>query len=184
MDPVPFAGGAAPKLDMPTSFSHNSFRPVGRTLKDGPRPSREHPAGSLLLHTEEAFGSATVVPNEIPPQYLLSASAPVKALIGSSPVRAYRHGSAPQGVTAPYVTWFLVSGLPELNVSGTPSVDQHTVQVDCWSDTDAGVEALATAVRNAIEPTHHMTRIAINDRDPETLRFRIGLQFDFWQHFD
>lgn len=58
-DPVPYAGGAAPKLDMPTSFSHNSFRPVGRTLKDGPRPSAEHPAGSLLLHTEEAFGSAT-----------------------------------------------------------------------------------------------------------------------------
>ncbi|RKT57118.1 LVIVD repeat-containing protein [Saccharothrix australiensis] len=58
-DPVPYAGGAAPKLDMPTSFSHNSFRPVGRTLADGPRPTREHPAGSLLLHTEEAFGSAT-----------------------------------------------------------------------------------------------------------------------------
>ncbi|MFD1150787.1 LVIVD repeat-containing protein [Saccharothrix hoggarensis] len=58
-DPIPYAGGAAPKLDMPTSFSHNSFRPVGRTLKDGPKPSREHPAGSLLLHTEEAFGSAT-----------------------------------------------------------------------------------------------------------------------------
>ncbi|GAB2984668.1 LVIVD repeat-containing protein [Saccharothrix stipae] len=57
--PVPYAGGAAAKLDMPTSFSHNSFRPVGRTLKDGPKPSREHPAGSLLLHTEEAFGSAT-----------------------------------------------------------------------------------------------------------------------------
>ncbi len=57
--PIPYAGGAAPKLDMPTSFSHNSFRPVGRTLKDGPEPSREHPAGSLLLHTEEAFGSAT-----------------------------------------------------------------------------------------------------------------------------
>ncbi|QFZ22829.1 LVIVD repeat-containing protein [Saccharothrix syringae] len=58
-DPVPYAGGAAPRLDMPTSFSHNSFRPVGRTLADGPRPSAEHPAGSLLLHTEEAFESPT-----------------------------------------------------------------------------------------------------------------------------
>ncbi|WP_433264212.1 hypothetical protein ACQPZF_34405 [Actinosynnema sp. CS-041913] len=57
--PVPYAGGGVPKLDMPTSFSHNSFRPVGRTLHDGPKPTREHPAGSLLLHTEEAFGSAT-----------------------------------------------------------------------------------------------------------------------------
>ncbi|SER53611.1 hypothetical protein SAMN05216188_112159 [Lentzea xinjiangensis] len=58
-DPVPYAGGAVPKADMPTSFTHNSFRPVGRTLDDGPRPTRENPAGSLLLHTEEAFGSPT-----------------------------------------------------------------------------------------------------------------------------
>ncbi|MEU5696571.1 hypothetical protein [Actinosynnema sp. NPDC020468] len=58
-DPIPYAGGGVPKLDMPTSFSHNSFRPVGRTLADGPKPTREHPAGSLLLHTEESFGSST-----------------------------------------------------------------------------------------------------------------------------
>ncbi|NUT53713.1 MAG: hypothetical protein HOV94_41450, partial [Saccharothrix sp.] len=58
-DPVPYAGGTVPKADMPTSFTHNSFRPVGRTLGDGPQPTRENPAGSLLLHTEEAFGSPT-----------------------------------------------------------------------------------------------------------------------------
>ncbi|MEV6716949.1 hypothetical protein AB0M48_33515 [Lentzea sp. NPDC051208] len=58
-DPVPYAGGAVPKADMPTSFTHNSFRPVGRTLLDGPLPTRENPPGSLLLHTEEAFGSPT-----------------------------------------------------------------------------------------------------------------------------
>ncbi|GLY53994.1 hypothetical protein [Lentzea sp. NBRC 102530] len=58
-DPVPYAGGSVPKADMPTSFTHNSFRPVGRTLLDGPKPTRENPAGSLLLHTEEAFGSPT-----------------------------------------------------------------------------------------------------------------------------
>jgi hypothetical protein len=58
-EPVPYAGGAAEPAAMPTSFSHNSFRPVGRTLSDGPRPTRDNPAGSLLLHTEEAFGSPT-----------------------------------------------------------------------------------------------------------------------------
>jgi hypothetical protein len=58
-DPIPYAGGAAPRPDMPTSFSHNSFRPVGKTLADGPRPTAANPAGSLLLHTEEAFDSPT-----------------------------------------------------------------------------------------------------------------------------
>jgi hypothetical protein len=57
--PVPYAGGAAERDAMPTSFSHNSFRPVGRTLADGPLPTRDNPSGSLLLHTEEAFGSPT-----------------------------------------------------------------------------------------------------------------------------
>ncbi|CAM3568338.1 LVIVD repeat-containing protein [Kibdelosporangium persicum] len=59
VDPIPYAGGNVPKIDMPTRFTHNSFRPAGRTLADGPRPTRENPAGSLLLHTEEAFGSST-----------------------------------------------------------------------------------------------------------------------------
>ncbi|TWP45461.1 hypothetical protein FKR81_39240 [Lentzea tibetensis] len=58
-NPVPYAGGAVPKLDMPTSFTHNSFRPVGTRLADGPLPTKENPAGSLLLHTEEAFGDPT-----------------------------------------------------------------------------------------------------------------------------
>ncbi|GLZ35479.1 hypothetical protein Lesp02_76660 [Lentzea sp. NBRC 105346] len=59
IDPVPYAGGNVPKIDMPTRFTHNSFRPVGKTLRDGPKPTRENPAGSLVLHTEEAFGSNT-----------------------------------------------------------------------------------------------------------------------------
>ncbi|RJQ68377.1 hypothetical protein D5S17_32205 [Pseudonocardiaceae bacterium YIM PH 21723] len=57
--PVPYAGGAAEQAAMPTSFSHNSVRPVNGTLADGPIPSAENPPGSLLLHTEEAFGSPT-----------------------------------------------------------------------------------------------------------------------------
>ncbi|MBP2476966.1 hypothetical protein JOF53_005838 [Crossiella equi] len=58
-NPIPYAGGGVPTKDMPVAFSHNSIRPVGARLADGPKPTREHPAGSLLLHTEEAFGSPT-----------------------------------------------------------------------------------------------------------------------------
>jgi hypothetical protein len=58
-EPVPYAGGAAERAAMPANFSHNSFRPVGSTLADGPEPTQANPAGSLLLHTEESFGSPT-----------------------------------------------------------------------------------------------------------------------------
>jgi hypothetical protein len=64
----------------------------------------------------------------------------VTAIIGTNPVRAYKHGSAPQAVAGPYVTWFVVSGAPENQLSGRPPVDAYQVQVDCWSDnTGTGV---------------------------------------------
>lgn len=58
-DPVPFAGGGFPASVAPSSFMHNSFRPVRETLRDGPRPGRTHRPGSLIMATEEAFSSPT-----------------------------------------------------------------------------------------------------------------------------
>lgn len=115
---------------------------------------------------------------------LLSASTAVKALIGSNPVRAYRHGSAPQAVVAPYVTWFVVTGNPENTLEDLPRVDRYEVQLDCWSEnTGTGaiqVETLAQAVRDALEPYAYMTAVVADTRDQETQRYRVALQFTFW----
>lgn len=117
----------------------------------------------------------------LPPIYTwLKASTAVKAIIGNTP-RAYRHGDAPQDTTQPYVTWNLVAGVPDNQLSGVPPSDRYTVQVDCWHQTDAGVDSLATAVRNAIEPYAHMTSMPVNNRDPETKLYRMALQFDVLQ---
>lgn len=114
----------------------------------------------------------------------IAADSVVTAIIGTNPVRCYRHGSAPQNVVAPYVTWFIVAGTAENNLSTTPATDRWTIQADCWSDNtgtgSAGIETLAEAVRDALEPIGHMTGVVVNTRDPETQRFRIGLQFDVW----
>ena len=111
---------------------------------------------------------------------ILSQDSDVSSLLGPTPLRVYRHGEAPQNVRAPYVTWFIVSGIPENELSDLPLVDAYSVQVDCWSNSDAEVELLAEAVRNAIEQHHHMTAIGPNGRDPTTMRFRIGMTFSFW----
>jgi hypothetical protein len=117
---------------------------------------------------------------------LLSASSAVKAIIGSSPVRAYRHGDAPQNAVAPYVTWFVVSGTPENALSDLPPVDNYNVQVDCWSDSSGvgstTVETLAQAVRDAIEPTSYMTSVISDGKDFDTQRYRIGMTFSFYTH--
>ena len=107
----------------------------------------------------------------------LKAAPAVTAILGAAP-KVYRHGSAPQGAVAPYVTWSVISDAPENNLSELPPVDRVTVQVDCYHTTDPGIEQLATAVRNAIEPHAHMTGMPINEREPETQLYRIALQFD------
>lgn len=115
----------------------------------------------------------------------LKASQAVKNIVGVNPPRIFRHGSAPQRpdglpLSDPYVTWFLVVGTPENNLSDLPPVDRMTVQVDCWHQTDSGIETLAEAVRDAIEPVAHMTGIVVNLRETETKLYRIGMQFDHW----
>ena len=108
---------------------------------------------------------------------LLAGDGLVAELVGT---RIYRHGDAPQGVSTPYVTWFVVSGTPENELSGGPRIDAYSVQVDCWADRDALVEEVATAVRDAIELRYHMTAVVANDRDRDTMRYRIGMTFSFW----
>lgn len=116
----------------------------------------------------------------LPPVYnTLRASSAVVRLVDD---RIFRN-TAPQGTQAPYVTWFLVTGTPENHLSGLPSMDRMTIQLDCWGaqdEGDDGSEALATAVRDALEPYGHMTAQPIDARDPVTKLWRMALEFDWF----
>lgn len=124
-----------------------------------------------------------MLPNLFP---LLKDSSAVRALIGDvgGVLRFYRHGTAPQGVTAPYVTHQAISGTPELVLDGTPPVDGSLIQVSCWSDNagtgSKGIETLGTAVRDAIEAEHHIVSFRDMGQDPETKRYRIDLDVSVW----
>jgi hypothetical protein len=110
----------------------------------------------------------------------LKASQSVKSIVGTNPPRIYRHASAPQDTSRPYITWNVLSTLPANNLSQLPPVDRISVEIDCWHQTDSGIEALAEAVRDAVEPYAHMTATFIDTREAETKLFRIGMQFDWW----
>lgn len=110
----------------------------------------------------------------------LKTSETVKAVVGQNPPRIYRHGAAPQDGSRPYITWFVVSGVPENHLSGLPPTDRVQVQVDCWHQTDAGVELLARAVRDAIEPHAHMVGTPVDLREPETKLYHVALSFDWF----
>ena len=113
----------------------------------------------------------------LPPVFTtLRNDATVLSTVGN---RIYRHGDAPQNVTKPYVTWFVVMGMPELQISGAPCSDMDTIQMDCWSEQDSEVESLAYAVRKALDDAKIANRIVINGREDETRLYRIGIEADF-----
>lgn len=117
----------------------------------------------------------------LPPIFqTLKASQAVKDIVGTNPPRVYRHGSAAQDASRPYVAWLVVTDDPHNNLSDLPPGDRVSIQVDCYHQTDAGIVLLAQAVRDAIEPHAHMTGMPVNLREPETLLHRIALTFDWF----
>lgn len=114
----------------------------------------------------------------LPPIYpILSGNAAVVALAGN---RIYPDGDAPQGIAGPYVTWFLLSGIPQNELDAAPSTDRCAVQIDCWGSSGADAKHLAGVVRAAIEPHACVTGIILNGREPETGLHRLALQIDYW----
>ena len=113
----------------------------------------------------------------------IKASSAVRALIGSSPVRFYQFGMAPQDVVKPYVVWQRVFGSPENYLGDTPDMDSFTLQVDVYASPTQGAEVarnVAIALRDAIEPVAHITSWLGESQDPDTKNFRFGFQVDWW----
>lgn len=93
--------------------------------------------------------------------------------------RIYRHGSAPQNVQKPYITWFMVTGQPENVLGSNPCFDRDIIQIDCWSESDEGVETIAYAVRDALDSNNITNRMVINSRETDTKLYRIAIEADF-----
>jgi len=116
-----------------------------------------------------------------PPIFATCAAVPaVTALIGTSPVRLYPFGDAPQAVAMPYVTWQLVSGIPENYISQTPDIDRFGLQIDCWANTASAARSVAMALRDAIEPHAHIVAWRGESRDNDTLHYRYSFDVDWF----
>ena len=118
----------------------------------------------------------------IPPIFtLLSASSSVKALLGTSPLRVFPWGEAPQTTLKPYATYIVYSGQPENTQGETPEMDSLSTQVDVWAESVSSCVSVAEAVRDALEPYAHMTNFSSASPDEETGLFRQRMDFDFFE---
>jgi hypothetical protein len=106
----------------------------------------------------------------------LRANSGVAEIVGN---RVYRHGEAVQLTEKPYITWSVISSIPYNRLSEVPTIDVISIDVNCWHQTDAGVEIMQSRVRAAMEPYCYMVNIIANQREPDTKLYRIGMQFDW-----
>lgn len=110
----------------------------------------------------------------------LYASAPVKALLGSSPLRVYPAGEATQDTTVPYAVFQTIVGVPEQFLSTRCDMDGFTVQVDVYAATLSSARACASAIRTALESVAYITSVREPSKDTTTRNYRYSMDVDFF----
>ncbi|MHC5351691.1 tail completion protein gp17 [Metapseudomonas furukawaii] len=110
---------------------------------------------------------------------ICAANAAVKAALGTSPVRLFPFGEAPQDVIKPYAVWQQYGGQPENFLAQRPDLDTISLQVDVYAVTGAAATSAAKAIRDAIELRAHITRWGAAERDPSTGNYRVSFDVDW-----
>lgn len=111
---------------------------------------------------------------------ILDSNSSVKSLLGSSPLRVFPWGRAPQDVKKPYGVYAVYNAIPENYLGEVPDIDNKGTQINLYADTSQSLQDCFIAVRNAIEPYAHMTSFATPDLDADTDLYSCRMEFDFW----
>lgn len=116
----------------------------------------------------------------LPPLFsTLNASAAVKAIFGSSPLRVYGFGRARQDEPLPYAVFQTVSGTPENYLGQVPDMDGMTMQLDVYARTTETAIDGAEAIRDALEPVAYVTAWRGESKDSDTSHYRFSFDVDF-----
>ena len=117
-----------------------------------------------------------------PPIFTVAASDPeVIRLLGSSPVRLWPFGEAPQNAAYPYAVWQVINGTPENYLAQRPDMDGLSLQVDVYGKSAGEVRAVVAALRRSLELSTHITRIGRESKDSPTNTYRSGFDLH-WLH--
>lgn len=121
----------------------------------------------------------------IPPIFGYAAgSNVVKALLGTTPVRFWPFGEAPQpgepGYGVPYAVWQLAYGAPENYINQPPDADNAGIQLDAYADSATKARAVMAALRDAFEPHGYVVACNGEDREAATGLYRTSFTVEFW----
>lgn len=111
---------------------------------------------------------------------ILNDNTTVKSLLGTSPLRVFPYGRAPEKVPKPYAVYSVISGRPENYLDTTPDFDSKLTQISIYAETDSSLSLCYSAVRDALEPHAHMTSFSTPDIDADTNLSSCRMEFEFW----
>ena len=109
----------------------------------------------------------------------VSSDSDVGAVFGTSPVRVFPFGGAPEGVTLPYAVWQIVGGNPENYISNSPDLDSFLVQLDVYSNSAKSASDGAGALRDAIQNSAHIVSWRGGSKDSLTGHYRYSFDINF-----
>jgi hypothetical protein len=121
-----------------------------------------------------------------PPVYAIAnASAAVKAVFGTSPLRVWLFGESPQkgsaGYAVPYMVWQSINIVPENYLGDIPDIDSMTAQIDVYAATPSSARNGAQVLRDAFQQYGYVTSMREFPREPDTNLYRYQMDVDFWQ---
>ena len=102
------------------------------------------------------------------------------SLLGTSPVRFWAFGAAPQNETKPYAVHQLVYGTPENTLSCTPDSDTIGLQIDAYAQFASAARSIATAIADVCE--HHGYVMSWNGEfyEQDTRLYRVSFTVEFY----
>lgn len=108
----------------------------------------------------------------------VSGDSGIGAVLGTSPLRFYPFGEAPDQIIKPYAVWQIVGGVPENYINQTPDTDSFTVQVDCYAPVVSDARDVAEELQRILEDRGHIVEFGGETRDRETRLFRHMFRID------
>lgn len=111
----------------------------------------------------------------------ISASSACVALLksGTSELRFYQFGRAPQNVAKPYAVWTRVFGEPANYMGQVPDADSFSLQIDVYASSADSARTVAVAIRDAVEPVSYITNWLGESIDPDTGNYRFSFSNDW-----
>ena len=112
---------------------------------------------------------------------LAKASPAVTGLLGSPIVRFWQFGMARQNELRPYAVYTKLYGNPDNSLACTPREDLQGFQVDAFGRTSSEANAVADALRDALEASYtYLVNDTGDEMDDPTKLYRVSRTYEVW----